>query len=62
MRRADLEHLIRACAAIADDDEIVVLGSQAVLGERPDAPPALLVSDEADVFPRNHPERADAIR
>lgn len=61
MRRADLEHIIRACAAIAADDEIIIVGSQSVLGQYPEAPAALLVSNEADVYPRNHPERADAI-
>src|SRR5439155_3966313 len=45
----------------ADDDEIVVVGSQAILGAHPDAPPALLVSIDADVYPRTHPERADVI-
>ena len=56
MTRSELEHLIRAAGAIAKDREIVVIGSQAVLGEYPDAPPALLVSMEADVFPRDHPQ------
>lgn len=60
MRRADLEHVIRAAAAVADD-EIVVIGSQAILGRLPDAPDTLLWSQEADVYPRRHPERADAI-
>jgi hypothetical protein len=36
--RAQLEHLLRAAAAIADDDEIVVIGSQAILGQFPEAP------------------------
>lgn len=61
MKRSQLEHLIRAAADIADDDEIVVIGSQAILGQFPDAPPELLVSVEADVYPRRHPERADLI-
>jgi hypothetical protein len=61
MTRAQLEHLIRAAATIADDDEIVVIGSQAVLGQFPQAPGALLVSVEADLFPRHRPERADLI-
>jgi len=61
MTRSELEHVIRAAGAIANDREIVVIGSQAVLGEYPDAPTALLVSMEADVFPLNHPERADKI-
>ncbi len=58
MRRAELEHVIRAAAAIVEDDEIVVIGGQAILGQFPDAPASLLVSREADVYPRNHPERA----
>jgi hypothetical protein len=61
MTRAQLEHIIRAAAAVSDDDEIVVIGSQAVLGQFPDAPPEMLVSVEADVFPRHHPERAGLI-
>ncbi len=61
MRRRDLEHLIRAAADIADDDEIIVIGSQSILGQYPDAPAALCVSMEADVFPKNRPERWDLI-
>lgn len=61
MTRSDLEHLIRAAGAIAQDREIVIIGSQAILGLYPDAPAALLASMEADVFPLNHPKRADKI-
>jgi len=61
MKRSELEHLIRAAGSIADDTEIVVIGSQSVLGQFPDAPAALLVSAEADVFPLNHPELSDLI-
>ena len=61
MNRAALEHIIRAAAVISGDDEIIVIGSQAVLGSFPDAPASMLVSDEADVYPKNHPERADLI-
>lgn len=61
MRRVDLEHIIRAAAQIADDDEIIVIGSQSILGQYPDAPMDLLVSTEADVYPKNHPERWELI-
>lgn len=61
MNREQLEHLIRAAAAIAGDDDIVVIGSQAILGQFPAAPPELTVSVEADVYPRNKPELADLI-
>lgn len=58
MRLADLEHVIRAAAAVSGEDDIVIVGSQAVLGSHPDPPAALLVSIEADVFPRYRPDRA----
>lgn len=61
MNRAQLEHVIRAAATIAGDTEIVVIGSQAILGRYPDAPAELLVSADADVYPRHRPERADLI-
>jgi hypothetical protein len=38
MKRSELEHVIRAAATIAEDDEIVVIGSQAILGQFPDEP------------------------
>ena len=61
MTREQLEHLIRAAAVITDDDEIVIIGSQAILGQFPEAPEPMRVSIEADLFPRNHPERADVL-
>jgi hypothetical protein len=61
LNRQQLEHVIRAAATIAADAEIVVIGSQAILGRHPDAPAELLVSADVDVYPRNHPERADLI-
>ena len=61
MKRSQLEHVIRAAATITQDDDIVVIGSQAVLGQFPDAPEELCVSDEADLYPRHRPERSDLI-
>ena len=61
MTRAQLEHIIRAAGTIADDDDIVVIDSQAILGEFPHAPVELLVSNEADVYPRTRVERSDLI-
>jgi hypothetical protein len=60
MTRAELEHIIRAAGTIADDD-VIVIGSQAVLGQFPDAPPELLVSEKADVYPRQRTDRSDLI-
>ena len=61
MKRSELEHLIRAAAAITDQYEIMVVGSQSILGAVPNAPDALLVSMEADVYPLHQPELADLI-
>jgi hypothetical protein len=60
VKREDFEHAVRAAADVVGDD-IVVIGSQAVLGQFPNAPASLLRSLEVDVFPRNEPERADEI-
>ena len=57
MTREQLEHVIRAAADVVGD-ELIVVGSQAILGEHPDAPDSLLVSQEADVFPRTDPAAA----
>lgn len=61
MRRQDLEHLIRAAAGVTAAYELIVVGSQAILGAVPDAPAELLVSQEADIYPRDRPEDADLI-
>lgn len=61
MTRYQLEHIIRACAQIADDDDLVIIGSQSILGQFPRAPETLLLSMEADVYPRNHPDRWELI-
>jgi hypothetical protein len=61
MTRAQLEHIVRAAGAIADESEILVLGSQAILGAFPSPPPPLDVSREADVCPWQAPEKADLI-
>ncbi len=61
MTRQQLEHVLRAAAAIADVNSFVVVGSQAVLLLFPDPPPELLVSREVDLYPAMHPERADLI-
>lgn len=60
MNRAEFEHVVRAAADVVDDD-IVVIGSQAILAQHPDAPPELLRSAELDVFPRTKLEAADDI-
>jgi hypothetical protein len=61
MRRVDLEHIVRAASVVADVNELIIVGSQSILGAFPNAPPELLVSQEADLYPKAHPERAELI-
>lgn len=61
MKRADLEHIIRAAAAITNQYEIVVVGSQSILGAWPNPPEFLAISTEADVYPLQRPDLADLI-
>ncbi|HZM01706.1 MAG TPA: hypothetical protein VFC44_01675 [Candidatus Saccharimonadales bacterium] len=56
MKRIELEHIIRAASVITNQADIVIIGSQAILGQFPNADPALLVSMEADVFPLHRPD------
>ena len=60
MNRAEFEHVIRAAAAVVDDD-IVVIGSQAIHAEVASPPDALVISREVDLYPRTRPERAAEI-
>ena len=61
MQRPQLEHVIRAAAGITGATEIIVIGSQAVLGQFPNAPADLLVSIEVDVFTFRNPSDAELI-
>ena len=61
MTRQQLEHVVRAAAAIACTKDIVVIGSQAILGAHPDAPRELTRSIEADVFPKYAPSFSNVI-
>jgi len=61
MKRHELEHILRACAGITGRDRFIVVGSQAVLGQFPDAPAELLVSREVDVYCPDDPEATDLI-
>lgn len=58
MRRDQLEHVLRAAAAVTAQDEFVVIGSQAILGSVPAPPPTMIASVEVDLVPRERPEQA----
>jgi hypothetical protein len=61
MRRSELEHIIRAAAAITNQYEIMVIGSQSILGSVAEPPAALVESMEADIYPVQRPELAELI-
>lgn len=61
MNRHELEHLIRACGAITDEYEFVIVGSQSLLGQFPYPDPFFKMSAEADIYPRHAPDLADKI-
>jgi hypothetical protein len=54
----EFEHVLGAAAAVTNEDEFVVVGSQAILGSFAWPPQALLVSMEVDVYPKHAPEAA----
>lgn len=61
MNRRQLEHVLRASGNVSGCREIVILGSQAILGAHPAAPANLLCSMEADLYPLDDPSKADLI-
>ncbi len=61
MKRPQLEHILRAAAAITGTDRFVIIGSQSILGQFPDPPAEFLVSIEADLFSLRTPHDADLI-
>lgn len=62
MRRQELAHLLRAACAIARDKEVLVIGSQAILGTYDDGelPEVVMLSREADIAFLNDPGRCKA--
>lgn len=61
MTRDQLEHAIRAVCDLVATDDLVIIGSQAILGQFPDAPAALRKSMEIDIIPRHRESAIDTI-
>jgi hypothetical protein len=61
MQRHQLEHVIRASAGITGAKEFIIIGSQAILGQFPQAPAELLFSMDADLFSPRSQVDADLI-
>ena len=56
MTREQLEHAIRAACDVSGDSELWIFGSQAILGQFPDAPVSLRASIEVDAQPNGQRE------
>ncbi len=65
MNRLQFEHVLRAVARIADDPDVLVIGSQSILGSYPDdeLPPEATGSMEVDTAFLSDPddEKSDAV-
>ncbi len=61
MRPQDFEHVVAAAAEVTGQDELVVVGSQAILGSCGRPPDAMLRSLEVDIYPLRDPDGADFI-
>lgn len=61
MTREQLEHIIRASATITNQYDIMVVGSQSILGTYPNPPDDFTASMEADVYPLHAPHLAEQI-
>lgn len=61
MRKEEFNHVIAAAAEVSGEREIVVIGSQAILGSVDQPPESMLVSMEADVYPLHDPAKANEI-
>lgn len=61
MNREQLEDAIRAACDVSKDNELYIFGSQAILGQYPDAHEQLRQSIEVDLTPKNNPEAVDKI-
>lgn len=62
MKREQLAHILRASCVVADDNDVLVIGSQAILGfyDDDELPQSVLMSMEADIAFLDDPDRRKA--
>jgi hypothetical protein len=61
MRRDEMEHLVRAAGTILNEDRLIVVGSQAILGKYADGLPVdATMSQELDLLPFDDPSERKA--
>ena len=57
MKREDLEHIIRAAGDVLQESEVIIVGSQAILGAQYEGlPKEVTVSAEVDVMATHDPD------
>ena len=61
MEMNELAHVLRAAKATTGEKVFTIVGSQAVLAQHPDAPAAMKMSMEVDIFPKSRPDLSDLI-
>jgi Nucleotidyltransferase of unknown function (DUF6036) len=61
MDAEQFRHVVAAAATVTGQDELVVIGSQAILGSIEYPPESMLASLEADIYPLHDPASADLI-
>ena len=54
MNKTQLEEALRAAGGISKDRDLIVFGSQAILGLVPRPPRSCLISKEVDIYPKNN--------
>ena len=57
MEREEVEHAIRAAAAVTNEKELIIIGSQTIHGLKQDLPSDLLESQELDCYAPQAPEK-----
>jgi hypothetical protein len=61
MRKREVETTLRAAGRVAREKEFFLIGSQAVHAYCRRPPAEVLLSQECDLYPKNHPETANLI-
>lgn len=56
MKKAELELALKAAGQVARDSEFIVFGSQSIFGTIARPPKICMMSQEVDLYPRNHPQ------
>ena len=59
MKKQQLDHVLRAAAAITGADQFIIIGSQALHGKYPDLPDEIVRSIEVDLIAKDEQQRTE---